>query len=70
MAEKKVRGLTKEQELNEEFLVRDTRGKLKKFKDWITIPNNMFVLLFMMAAAAILKNFFLSSSRPLQSGHL
>ncbi|NDV52798.1 type IV secretory system conjugative DNA transfer family protein [Salipiger sp. PrR003] len=53
MAEKKVRGLTKEQELNEEFLVRDTRGKLKKFKDWITIPNNMFVLLFMMAAGAI-----------------
>ncbi|EPX84024.1 TraM recognition domain-containing protein [Salipiger mucosus] len=52
MVERKTRGLTNEQELNEEFLVRDTRGKLKKFADWIRIPNNMLTLLFILGASA------------------
>ncbi|MBO9428434.1 TraM recognition domain-containing protein [Sulfitobacter sp. R18_1] len=52
--EKKTRGLTVEQELNEEFLFRDTRTTVKKFVDWITVPDNMVVLLGLFATAAFL----------------
>ncbi len=55
MAEKKIRGLTKEQELNEEFLVRDTRSVVKKFKDWISVPPNMVALLFTLAGICVFK---------------
>ncbi|MHA6346938.1 TraM recognition domain-containing protein [Roseivivax sp. CAU 1761] len=53
MKEKKTRGLTQDQELNEEFLFRDTRSSFKKFVDWITVPNNMLTLLLMLGALAI-----------------
>lgn len=49
MAERKIRGLTKDQELNEEFLVRDTRSIVKKMKEWIAVPQNMVALLFTLA---------------------
>ncbi len=46
---KKIRGLTVNQELNEELLTRDTRSVYKKFIDWITVPDNMVALLMILA---------------------
>ena len=54
MVTRKTRGLTQDRELNEEFLVRDTRSGFKKFKDWLSHPNNMVVLLIMLASLAFL----------------
>lgn len=54
MATKKTRGLLADKELNEEFLVRDTRSSLKKFKDWISDPSHMVVLFVMFAVLAAL----------------
>lgn len=53
MSKGKIRGLTAQQELNEEFLMRDTRSMMTKFVDWISIPNNMTGLLFVFGACAI-----------------
>lgn len=50
--QRKTRGVTNDQELNEEFLVRDTRSPVKKFFDWIKVPNNMFVLMVAFACTA------------------
>ena len=54
MTNNKIRGLQNKQELNEEFLVRDTRSSLKKFIDWMSIPNNMGFLFIIQAALAFL----------------
>ena len=47
--EKKIRGMTEDQELNEEHLARDTRHFLRKFADWISVPNNMVALMVVFA---------------------
>lgn len=52
--EKKIRGLTEEQELNEEHLVRDTRHVLRKFSDWISVPNNMVALMIVFAGVCFM----------------
>ena len=49
MAHNKTRGLTVDQELNEEHLFRDTRGLLKKFKDWRKVPSNLATLILAFA---------------------
>lgn len=52
MSNKPIRGVAKHQEVNPELTVRDHRGTLTKFKDWLKLPDNMVALLMMHAMLA------------------
>ena len=49
--DKKIRALTTDRELNEEYLTRDTRSAVQKFFDWLKLPNNMGMLLVFLGLA-------------------
>lgn len=54
MSNNKIRGLTVDQELNEEFLLRDTRSLPKKVSDGLSSPGTMAGALFGLGAATII----------------
>src|SRR3546814_16218192 len=54
MAREKTRGLTAGQEMNEEFLYRDTRSMATKVGAWLRGPNNMAMVIVMHAALVFL----------------
>lgn len=49
MAQKQIRGSLGRQEIKEESVVRDTRGLVTRFVDWIRLPVNMATFLFFFA---------------------
>jgi intracellular multiplication protein IcmO len=54
MPTKTIRGSLQKHEQKEENLVRDTRGFVAKFFDWLRIPSNMMTFIFVFAVAALL----------------
>jgi intracellular multiplication protein IcmO len=53
MSAKPIRGSLQKSELSEENLVRDTRGLVTRFIDWLRIPGNMMTFVFAFAVVAL-----------------
>ena len=55
MAEQKaIRGSVTKQEVRDENIVRDTRGSISRFIDWIKIPANMMIFVFVFGIIAFM----------------
>lgn len=52
MLNKETRGVSSEQSIREDSVVRDSRRMTRKFGDWIKVPSNMAVFLISVAAVA------------------
>ena len=52
MAQKQIRGSLTKNEIRDEHIVRDTRGMMTRFFDWMRVPTNMTTFVFAFAVVA------------------
>lgn len=52
MSQKQIRGSLSQNEIREEYIVRDTRSIVTRFFDWVRMPTNMATFVIMFAVVA------------------